>query len=67
VLPALTSDGIIALDSFKGSVNKEHFMDFLNKELVSVRFVMTKAILNNSTIGPQAVTIPWSTKCGCFG
>ena len=34
VLPALSADGIIALDIFKGSVNKEHFMQFLNDELV---------------------------------
>jgi transposase len=34
VLPALSSDGIIALDIFEGSVNKERFIQFLNNELV---------------------------------
>jgi hypothetical protein len=34
VLPALTSDGIIALDIFEGSVNKDRFMRFLNEDLV---------------------------------
>ena len=34
VLPALTCEGIIALDIFEGSVNKERFMQFLNKDLV---------------------------------
>ena len=34
ILPAFTSDGFIALDNFEGSVNKDHFMWFLNEELV---------------------------------
>lgn len=34
VLPALTSDGIIALDIFEGSVNKELFIRFLEEQLV---------------------------------
>jgi len=34
VLPALTSDGFIALNIFEGSVNKDHFMRLLNEELV---------------------------------
>ena len=33
VLPALTADGFIALDIFKGSVNKDQFTQFLNEEL----------------------------------
>jgi transposase len=36
VLPALTSDGIIALDIFEGSVNKEKFIQFLNEDLVCI-------------------------------
>lgn len=35
VLPALTSTGIIALDIFEGSVTKERFINFLEKDLVS--------------------------------
>ena len=38
VLPALTCDGIIALDIFEGSVNKERFIQFLNEQLVSAIF-----------------------------
>jgi len=34
VLPALTCDGIIALDIFEGSVNKERFIRFLEEQLV---------------------------------
>lgn len=34
VLPALTSEGYIALDIFEGSVNKERFVRFLEEQLV---------------------------------
>ena len=34
ILPALSSDGIIALDIFEGSVNKERFLQFLREEVV---------------------------------
>ncbi|KIK34419.1 hypothetical protein CY34DRAFT_39822, partial [Suillus luteus UH-Slu-Lm8-n1] len=33
VLPAFSCEGIIALDIFEGSVNKEWFMKFLNDDL----------------------------------
>lgn len=34
ILPALTADGIIALDIFEGSVNKEKFIQFINEQVV---------------------------------
>lgn len=34
VLPAMTMDGIIALDIFEGSVNRERLLEFLRNELV---------------------------------
>ena len=34
ILPALSSDGIIALDIFEGSVNKERFLQFLCEQVV---------------------------------
>ena len=34
ILPALSSDGIIALDIFEGSVNKERFLQFLREQVV---------------------------------
>ena len=34
VLPALTCEGMIALDIFEGSVNKERFLTFLNEQVV---------------------------------
>ncbi|KIJ06261.1 hypothetical protein PAXINDRAFT_34387, partial [Paxillus involutus ATCC 200175] len=33
VLPALCTEGIIALDIFEGSVNKEHFLAFIQQQL----------------------------------
>lgn len=38
VLPALTSDGIIALDIFEGSVTKEKFIQWLKTHLVCSLF-----------------------------
>lgn len=35
ILPALSSDGIIALDIFEGSMNKEKFIKFLRNQVVS--------------------------------
>ncbi|TDL16344.1 hypothetical protein BD410DRAFT_731465, partial [Rickenella mellea] len=32
VLPALTSEGIVGLDIFEGSVNKERFIQFLSQQ-----------------------------------
>lgn len=40
VLPALSSDGIIALDIFEGSVNKEKFTRFVLEDLVRVDCVL---------------------------
>lgn len=34
VLPALSTDGIVALDIFEGLVNKGRFIDFVNNDLV---------------------------------
>ncbi|TFK78757.1 hypothetical protein K466DRAFT_468528, partial [Polyporus arcularius HHB13444] len=48
ILPALTMDGIIALDIFEGSVNKERFLQFLNNELAPTL---------NPYPGPRSVVI----------
>ena len=34
ILPALSADGIIALDIFEGLVNKERFLQFLQEQVV---------------------------------
>ncbi|KAJ7491790.1 hypothetical protein B0H11DRAFT_1608361, partial [Mycena galericulata] len=36
VLPALTTEGIVALDIFEGSVNKDRFLGFLREQVVSM-------------------------------
>jgi transposase len=40
VLPALTSEGIIALDIFEGSVNKERFLQFIKDQVVCLHLIM---------------------------
>ena len=36
ILPALTSNGILALEIFEGSVNKERFVRFIREDIVSL-------------------------------
>jgi transposase len=36
VLPALTMDGIVALDIFEGSVTQDQFLTFLHEQIVSI-------------------------------
>jgi len=38
ILPALTTEGIIALDIFEGSVTKEHFLTFIHDQVVCFSF-----------------------------
>ena len=45
VLPALTTDGIIALDIFEGSVNKDIFVRFVREELVGFCFGVAVGVL----------------------
>jgi len=47
VLPALTCEGMIALDIFEGSVNKEHFLTFLNKQVVRLASLLNCHQLHN--------------------
>lgn len=37
MLPALTSEGIVGLEIFKGGVTKEHFLHFLQAQVVCAR------------------------------
>ncbi|KAE9399506.1 hypothetical protein BT96DRAFT_759627, partial [Gymnopus androsaceus JB14] len=48
ILPALTVDGIIALDLFEGTLNKERFLQFLRQDLVP---------LLNPYPGPRSVVM----------
>ena len=50
ILPALTSQGMLALDIFEGSVNKEHFIHFLHKNIVCLSFVYAVAHEDSASI-----------------
>ena len=39
ILPALSLDGILTLDIFEGSVNRERFIEFLRNSLVIFTFI----------------------------
>lgn len=47
ILPALSLDGIIALEIFEGSVNREKFIQFLRSQVVSCHLTV---LLRNSTV-----------------
>jgi len=66
ILPALTCDGIIALDIFEGSVNKERFIQFLNEQLVSVPFGNMKTRID-SFVGTEIKPVSWSKQRGHLG
>lgn len=42
ILPALSVDGIVALDIFEGSVTKERFIEFLQSQLVKLCFHISR-------------------------
>jgi len=46
-LPALTCEGMIALDIFEGSVNKERFLTFLNEQVVRLASLLNCHQLHN--------------------
>lgn len=64
ILPALTCDGIIALDIFEGSVNKDKFIYYLRNQLVGP---LPLSEHNDQTIdetlnsGSKINTISWSS------
>jgi len=66
ILPALTSDGIVALDIFEGSVNKEKFIRFLKEDLVYT-YCLFFYHFWFSALGPATLSLSWPTKCCCVG
>ncbi|KAJ7698108.1 hypothetical protein B0H17DRAFT_856682, partial [Mycena rosella] len=36
ILPALTTEGIVTLNIFEGSVTKEHFLDFFREQIAPI-------------------------------
>jgi transposase len=57
ILPALTTDGIIALDIFEGSVNKERFINWVSEELVCMLLPLSRCVLPVLCTGSQAYPI----------
>ena len=64
ILPALSSDGIIALDIFEGSANKERFLKFLCKQVMcpSSSLHWGRGVLTPN-IGSPVKSISRETKC----
>lgn len=67
ILPALSTDDIIALDIVEGSVNKEQFLEFLNDQLVCCLYIKSNGIMSlhalrqapqlNPFPGPRSVVV----------
>jgi transposase len=65
VLPALTTDGIVALDIFEGSVNKERFISFIQNNVVCAASIclpcdlcsFEQAPILNPFPGPRSVVV----------
>lgn len=51
ILPALTVNGIVALDIFEGSVTKERFIEYLETHLVSVEAFSELDVCTSLTSG----------------
>lgn len=62
ILPALTLNGIISLDIFEGSVNKDQFFSFLREQVVC-KFIMCNArpdrVLQAPKLNPYLESIVW--------
>lgn len=67
VLPALTSDGILALDIFEGSVNKERFIQFVAEDLVRECLLSVLHQYITGAIGPKIEPISCTSECCCNG
>ena len=64
ILPALTMDGIIALEIFEGSVTKEKFLSFLRREVVHNFLYHNPPPLEIILyLGTSIKFFSWSTKC----
>ena len=63
ILPALATDGIIALDIFEGSVNKEKFMIFLRDQVVCELRIHLFIYVSFLALGPTAKSFPREAKC----
>jgi hypothetical protein len=62
ILPALSLDGILTLDIYEGSVNRECFLEFLRNHLVCTILVIMTSILKLLKQAPHLNPFPmeWS-------
>lgn len=65
ILPALTTDGIIALDIFEGLVTKDRFLAFIREQVVCTLQTEITDPLTSISAGPPAQPFPWEEKC-CY-
>lgn len=68
ILPALSMDGIIAMDIFPGSVDRERFLQFLHEQVVCTvccRITLTFCLTYFSGSSPQSISR--KTQCGSHG
>ena len=67
ILPALSVDGIVALDIFEGSVNREQFLTFLHNHLVSCQSMYFYSCAYPVVLGPTAEPLSYGSQCGYYG
>jgi transposase len=67
ILPALSVDGIVALDIFEGSVNRESFLTFLQNHLVCLPYLYFPSPAYSVESGPAAESLPHGSQCGRYG
>lgn len=66
ILPALTTEGIVALEIFEGSVNKETFISFLRNNVVSKFCRFRLQVSQIVWLGPAVESLPREEeRCGC--
>ena len=67
ILPALSLDGIVALDIFEGSVNRDRFIGFLRDHLVRLHIVKVVYFINLAILGPEPEPVSDGPECSGDG
>jgi len=68
VLPALTTEGIIALDIFEGSVTKDRFLAFIRDQVVSYCLHCYTCVFSaDHSVGSTTESFPWEAECCHIG
>ena len=64
ILPALTTEGIIALDIFEGSVTKERFLTFIQEQVVHMPVYLMEWTRFSDSLVPTTEPISTEAECG---